>query len=165
VVTCTENPLQHKDTALDTDGAFDRTSSDTIKQAAERHGIESAICRWFCAMLESRNISATLLGKTLGVVAARGCSLGGVLSPLLWSLVVDDLLWGLNSNGNYTVGHADDIAILITGKFLQTVSEVLQTALCTVQQWCKRTKLSINQNKTVVISFTRNSRNQSSLVK
>jgi hypothetical protein len=54
-------------------------------------------------MLESRNISATLLGETLGAAAARGCLQGGELSPLLWSLVVDDLLWGLNSIGYYTV--------------------------------------------------------------
>jgi hypothetical protein len=50
---------------------------------------------------------------------------------------------------------ANDIAILINRKFPQTVSEVLQTALCTVQQWCEKTKLSINPNKTVVITFTR----------
>jgi hypothetical protein len=56
-----------------------------------------------------------------------------VLSPLLWSPVLDDLLWGLNINDYYTVGHADDRAILINGKFPQTVSEVLQTALYTVQ--------------------------------
>jgi hypothetical protein len=75
-------------------------------------------------MLESRNISATLLGETLGATAARGCPLGGVLSHILWRLVVDDLLWGLNNNGYYTVGYANDIAILINGKFPQTVSEV-----------------------------------------
>jgi hypothetical protein len=68
---------------------------------------------------------------------------------------VDDLPWGLNSNGHYRVGYSDDIAILINDKFLQTVSEVLQTALCTVKQWCKRTKLSINPNKTAIIPFTR----------
>jgi hypothetical protein len=68
---------------------------------------------------------------------------------------VDDLLWGLNYRGYYTVGYADDIAILINRKFPQMVSEVLQTALHTVQQWCERTKLSINPNKTVVIPFTR----------
>jgi hypothetical protein len=54
-------------------------------------------------MLESRNISATLSGETLGAFAARGCPQEGVLSPLLWSLVVDDLISGLNSNGYYTV--------------------------------------------------------------
>jgi hypothetical protein len=50
----------------------------------------------------------------------------GVLSPLLWGLVVDDL-WGLNDDGYYSVGYADDIAVLINGKFLSTVSEHLQT--------------------------------------
>jgi hypothetical protein len=68
---------------------------------------------------------------------------------------VDDLFCGLNDRGYYTVGYADDIAILINGKFPQTLSEVLQTDLHTVQQWCERTKLSINPNKTVVIPFTR----------
>jgi hypothetical protein len=80
-------------------------------------------------MLESRNISVTLLGETLGAAVARGCPQGGVLLPLLWSLVVDDLLQELNSNGYYTVGYADDTATLINGKFLQTMSEVLQTVL------------------------------------
>jgi hypothetical protein len=116
-----ENAIKHKDIAfgvfLDIEGAFKRTSFDTIKQAAERHGIEPAVCRWICAMLESRNRSSTLSGETLGATTARGCLQGGVLSPLLWSLVVDDLLWGLNDNGYYTVGYADDIAILINGKF------------------------------------------------
>jgi hypothetical protein len=70
-------------------------------------------------------------------------------------LVVDDLLWELNSNGYHTVGYADDITNLINGKFPHTVSEVSQAALCTAQKWCKKTKLSINPNKTVIIPFTR----------
>jgi hypothetical protein len=102
---------------LDIEGAFDRTSFDIIRQAAERCGIDPTICRWICAMLESRNIKATLSGETLGATAVRGCPQGGVLSPLLWSLVMDDLLWELHYRGYYTVGYADDIAILINGKF------------------------------------------------
>jgi hypothetical protein len=57
--------------------------------------------------------------------------------------VVDEFSWGFNENYYYyAVGCADDIAILINGKFSQTVSEVLQTALGTVQQWCKTHLLS-----------------------
>jgi hypothetical protein len=111
--------------------------------------IEPANCRLICAILESRNVSATLAGENLRV------SEGGELSPFLWSLVVDYLLWELNSNGYHTVGYADDIAILINGIFTHTVSEVLQAALCTVHKWCEKTKLSINPNKTVIIPFTR----------
>jgi hypothetical protein len=87
VVTRIENPIEHKDIALgaflDIEGAFDRISFDIIKQAAERYGIEPAVCRWICALLERRNISATLSGETLGVTAARGYPQGGVLSLLL----------------------------------------------------------------------------------
>jgi hypothetical protein len=96
VVTCIENAIEHKAIALgaflDTEGASDRTSFETLKQAAERHGIEPTICRWICVMLDSINIRATLSGEILRASAARGCPRGGVLSPLLWSLVVDDLL-------------------------------------------------------------------------
>jgi hypothetical protein len=159
VVTCIENAIKHKVLALgaflDIEGAFDRTSHDTIKQAAEKHGIEPAVCRWICAMLESRNIVFRLAGDTMRASVARGCPQGSVLSPLLWSLVIDDLIWELNKKGYYTVGYADDIAILINGRFPNTVSEVLQTALGTVQQWCDRTKLYIIPKKMVVIPFTR----------
>jgi hypothetical protein len=55
VVTRTEHAVKHKDIALgaflDIEGASDRTSFDIIKQAAERHGSEPALCRWVCAML------------------------------------------------------------------------------------------------------------------
>jgi hypothetical protein len=136
VVTCIENAIKHKDLALgaflDIEGAFDRTSCDTIVQAAESHGTEPAVCRWICAMLKGRNIVSTLAGYTVRATVARGCPQGDVLSPLLCSLVVGDLIWELSKKGYYRVGYADDIAILINGKFPHTVSEVLQTALGTV---------------------------------
>jgi hypothetical protein len=52
-------------------------------------------------------------------------SAGGILSLLLWSLVVDELVGELSGNGYYTLGYADDIAILIRRTFLNTVSELL----------------------------------------
>jgi hypothetical protein len=78
-------------------------------------------------MLETMNIITTLLGKTLRTSMARKCPQGAVLLLLLWSLVVDEHLrvWELNDNYHYTVGYADDIAILINRKFPQTVSDVL----------------------------------------
>jgi hypothetical protein len=132
VVTRIENAIANREIALgaflNIEGAFERTSFDIIKQAAEKHGIDPTIFRWICGMLESRNIKATLSGENLGAATVRGSPQGGVLSPLLWSLVVDELLWELNYRGYYTVGCADDILILINEKFPQTVSEFLQTA-------------------------------------
>jgi Reverse transcriptase (RNA-dependent DNA polymerase). len=77
----------------------------------------------------------------------------GFPAPLLWSLVVDELT-GLNENDCYTLEYGDDIAILISRK-LNTMSELLHEALSTVQQCCDRTQLSINPQKTVIVTFTR----------
>ena len=41
----------------------------------------------------------------------RGCPQGGVLSPLLWSVTVDDLLPKLSAEGYNCFGYADDLAI------------------------------------------------------
>ena len=86
---------------------------------------------------------------------ARDCLQGGILSPLLCSLVVDELIEGLNENGCYTLGYADGIATVISRKFSNTVSELLQEALGTVQHWCDRTQLSINPQKMVTVPFIR----------
>jgi hypothetical protein len=54
-------------------------------------------------------------------MVSRGCPQGGVLSPVLWCLVVDELLARLNRGGVYTKGYVDDICLLAMGKFPNTV--------------------------------------------
>ena len=86
---------------------------------------------------------------------ARGYLQGDLLSLLLWSVAVDELLEGLIENGCHTQGCADDIVILIGGKFPNIVPELFQGALSMVQQWCDGTQLSVNPQKMVIVPFTR----------
>ena len=67
-------------------------------------------------MLGGRKITATLAGETLERSVARCCPQGGILSPLLGGLVVDELIGGLDENSCYTVGCADDIAIVLSAE-------------------------------------------------
>jgi hypothetical protein len=125
---------------------------------ADTHNLEKrpgdTICLWIGSVMGSRKITATFAGEALEGSLARGCLQEGVLSPLLWSQVLDKLMGGLNWNGYYTLGYADDIAIFIHGKFPNTVSELPQEALNVVQQWCDRTQLSINPQKILIVPFT-----------
>ena len=70
---------------------------------------------------------SSLMGKTMQVGSIRGCPQGGILSPLLWNLTLDELLWDLNEAGYYSIGFAEDIAIVIRGKFPSIIKCVKET--------------------------------------
>ena len=123
--------------------------------ALARHGVERTIVRWVKATLEGRWATAMLGNLSRSVAVSRGCPQGGVLSPLLWCLVVDELLARLSEGGVHAQGYADDICLLVVGKFLNTVSGLIQWALGAVEAWCDGLGLSVNPDKTGLVAFTR----------
>jgi ribonuclease HI len=116
--------------------------------------VGATLIRWITNMLSSRRARATLCGVVREVKTQRGCPQGGVLSPSLWNLVVDELLRILNEQGFYAQGYADDIVILIRGKHLVVCLELVQRALTIVEEWCSREGLTVNPAKTVMVPFT-----------
>ncbi|KAJ4444345.1 hypothetical protein ANN_06137 [Periplaneta americana] len=76
----------------------------------------------------------------------RGCPQEGVLSSLLWCVVVDELLVKLSESGMHAQGYADDMIMIVT-KFPDTVSELVQISLKTVDSWCSKVKLLVNPDK------------------
>jgi len=121
VVHRMEKSLNHREIALgaflDIEGAFDNTSFNAIITAARERGLEETCCRWVRSMLESRLVHASLMGSSLTAKVIGGCLQGGVLSPLLWNLLVDRLLAVTNDLGFSTFGYVDDIIIIVQGKF------------------------------------------------
>jgi retron-type reverse transcriptase len=81
---------------LDIEGAFDNTSFKRIITAARERGLEETCCRWIEFMLKGRLVHTVIMGSSITAKVMRGCPQGGVLSPLLWNLVVDRLLTGTN---------------------------------------------------------------------
>jgi hypothetical protein len=158
VVHRLEKSFKHKEFALgaflDIEGAFDNTSFNAMVEAARERGLEETCCRWIRSMLDSRLVHAFFTGSSLAARVAGGCPQGGVLSPLLCNLVVDELLAGINDQGYCAMGYADDIVIIVQGKFTHTVRELVQAALNEVVNWATKEGLSISPKKTVVVPFT-----------
>ncbi len=50
--------------------------------------------------------------------------------------------------------YADDLAIVILGKHLNTITDLMQGSLRVVDSWCKTKCLSVNAEKTEVLLFT-----------
>ncbi|KAL1447777.1 hypothetical protein WDU94_005458 [Cyamophila willieti] len=133
-----ENTLQYKEAALaaflDIERAFDDTPFNVINQATHSRGIEPTLCRWIAAMLRDRTVNITYFGETVKAKVKRGSPQRGVLSPLLWNQVVDRLRETLNNRGYYAQGYADDI--VIRGKCLNTISDLMRSAMIDVETWC-----------------------------
>jgi len=140
---------------LDIEGAFKNTSYDSMCAALVRHGVDHIIVRWVKATLEGRQAIVTLGSLSRSDEVSRGCPQGGVLSPLLWCLVVDELLARLSGGGAYAQGYANDICLLAVGKFPNTVSGLIQWVLNTVEAWCGELGLSVNSDKTGLVAFVR----------
>ncbi|KMQ83936.1 reverse transcriptase, partial [Lasius niger] len=121
-------------TFLDIEGAFDNTSNRAIKEATTRHGVPEPLVDWIEDMLTGRNLLVGYGDTAIKGKPDRGCPQGGVLFPLLWCLVVNDLLEDLQRKGFLTYGYADDIAIV---------------------SWCEAKGLTVNPSKTNILVFTR----------
>ena len=153
-----EDTLRRKEVALcafmDIKGAFDKVPIRSIALATERKGVDRATAAWIDTMLRNRQIEAELGADKITVLAERGCPQGGVLSPLLWLLVVDELLDELSGCGVHVQAYADDVAVIAAGKDTTALVGNMQMALDKVVSWCDRTGLTVNPGKTVVVPFT-----------
>ena len=154
-----EKSIEYKEVAfcafLDIEGAFDNASHASIRLAMNKRGLHGSIVDWVSAMLTHRCIISRLGESTIKVSTSKGCPQGGVLSPMLWSLIVDELLNNLVSMGFEVIGYADDIALVVRGKHDETISNRMQTALNYTLTWCRREGLNVNPSKTTLVIFTR----------
>jgi len=102
-------------------------------------------------MLTSRVVYSTMGSAHSPRNVSRETPQEGVLSPLLWVLGVNKLLSLLEEAGTKVVAYADDVVILLQGKFPQT----LETALSTLSRWTAVCGLGVNPEKTELVPFTR----------
>ncbi|XP_055632100.1 uncharacterized protein LOC129771961 [Toxorhynchites rutilus septentrionalis] len=126
-----------------------------MRNAMIQRNFDETVVEWIFQMLQKREITYNQGGATVTIRTVKGCSQGGVLSPLLWSLVVDNLLALLERIGFEIIGFADDVVIVVRGKYEHVIRYRLQYALNLTITWCNDEGLSINPHKTTVVPFTR----------
>lgn len=80
-----------------------------------------------------------------------GCPQGGVLSPLLWTILLNDLLVTFNISDSKVVAFADDITIVCWASSVNLLKEKIIASINFVDKWCQSRKLSINNNKTNIL--------------
>lgn len=139
----------------DIEGAFNNIIPSAVTGEMESLRIDKPIIEFISHMLCSRRIHAEISGCQIQREVSRGTPQGGVLSPLLWTLTLNGFLQRMEKLGIKVVAYADDIAIMVSGKFPGTLSDVIQGALNELEHWCNKCGLGINPAKTELVLFTR----------
>ena len=151
-------------TFLDIEGAFDNVAFHAIEKALNKKCSSLNTNNWIMSMIKSRSATVEIHGNKKTIKIVRGCPQGGILSPFLWNLVVDSLL-------NYTKnripcdiqGFADDLSLIATlesssngkgGFDADTLREITQKSLNSIDEWCKENGLKISALKTHSVMFT-----------
>ena len=141
---------------MDIEGAFDNVPFTTLLNVLLKRNIPRSVCNLIECMLKTRTMVTESNDTTRRALAGRGCPQGGVLSPLLWNLVVDELLKVFERHSAYAFAYADDVTSLTTGKYLDIVTVNMQRNLNLMEGWCLEAGLRVNPAKTTAVLFTRN---------
>ena len=106
-------------------------------------------------MICNRFTTVSLKYSTKRFKITKSCPQGGVLSPVLWNLVVNNLL---NKQANEIPGYlqafADDLVIITEGDDLAVIYERTQKSINSINKWCKNNGLNISSLKIEIIMFT-----------
>ena len=86
-------------------------------------------------MISNRFTTVSLKHSTKRFKITKGCPQGGVLSPVLWNMVVNNLL---NKRANEIPGYlqvfADDLAILVEGDDLAVIHDRTQKPINSINR-------------------------------
>ena len=142
---------------LDIEAAFDNVSFKAIATAISKTKLDPATAHWIINMVANRYITINHKESTKTIRIRRGCPQGGILSPFLWNLVVDDLLsFSPKDTPSYLQAFADDIVSLAEGNDLEVIWDRTRKTINTIINWCKTKDLTISALKTKIVMFTWN---------
>ena len=147
-------------TFLDIEGAFDNVSFVAIERALSSNCSSNGVNQWIMSMIHNRKTTVELQGKKRVISIRKGCPQGGILSPFLWNLVINELLeYTRDRIPSDLQGFEDDLALvsIVTapkkqacyqGFDFDTLREVTQKSLNSINQWCKHSGLKLSQLNT-----------------
>jgi len=151
--------------SLDCSGAFDRVSFSALKEALTQANLPDCIVHWYDNLLRNRSVTAEVRGVTRTIRPGRGSPQGGILSPTAWTLVMNSLLLKLKNDAVKPVGYADDVLLLLRGKDLHTMADLMNDPLKRVGEWSLTKVLTFNPAKTMMVLFNRSKKSIVNILK
>jgi ribonuclease HI len=150
---------------IDLQKAFDKVWTDGLLVKTQRCGVSGRMLSWIRSFLHNRRARVTVNGQLSRKVLIRhGVPQGGVISPTLFLIFINDLLPEM-PKGVKAALYADDLVLWCTEEYSTTATYRLQLAINKLAAWADDWCVKINQEKSTTTLFTMSPKQKPGIVK
>ncbi|XP_053398058.1 uncharacterized protein LOC128556571 [Mercenaria mercenaria] len=141
-------------TYKDLQRAFDKVWVGGLLVKLQRNGVGGTMYRWIKSYLFNRRARANLDGTSSHKFLQRnGVSQGGILSPTLFLLFINDLVAEL-PRGVKTALYADDLVLRCSEEYATTANYRMQKATDRLSAWAEEWCVQVNTEKSCTTLFS-----------
>jgi ribonuclease HI len=142
---------------LDIIGAFNNVTHQAIIKAMKEAKFPPEIVNWYGNYTQGRSCEIKLGLKTFKRFLKDGTSQGGILSPIIFNLVINILLLIIQKAKMLGIAFADDAMAGDAGKCLEAILNKLQMTLNNIVKALDETGMKFSPEKTAVVIFAKKS--------
>ena len=152
-------------TWIDLQKAFDKVWTDGLLVKLQRCGIADKMLRWITSFLDNRRARVLVDNqKSKKFLIRHGVPQGGVLSPSLFLIFIDDLLAELPKRIKAAL-YADDLVMWCVEEYATTATYRMQMAADKLAAWADDWCVSINKEKSSTTLFTLSTKQKAGNIK
>lgn len=139
--------------SLDIASAFDSAWWPLILYRLRKCKVDKNTYNVVRSYFTERKVKLCLKDKILNYPQMKGCVQGSVLGPLLWNMIIDELLEYQFGPETRVQAYADDVAIITAGKTYEEAEGRMNAAMRKVENWSDKCKLKVSAEKTFLLAF------------
>ena len=152
-------------TWVDLQRAFDKVWTDGLLVKLQRCGIGGTMYKWIKSYLFNRRARVSLDGTTSRKFLQRhGVPQGGVLSPTLFLLFINDLIAEL-PRGVKAALYADDLVLWCSEEYATTARYRMQEAADKLTTWAEEWCVQVNTEKSCTTLFSLSPKQKAGAIK
>ncbi|UYV81706.1 hypothetical protein LAZ67_20002059 [Cordylochernes scorpioides] len=134
---------------VDISGAFDNAWHPAILQQLDKANFPAVLIKIINSYFEDRSVEFKYTNVKCIKKINKGCPQGGIISPILWNILLNDFNLSFNESFARVIAFADDVTFVVWSSNIYDLQYNITKCLIKIKAWCEKVKLSLSPNKTV----------------